>query len=151
MHCTLTPAPVRTRSAWRPVRMLFSCSAERPPKTTVALLTTIAKPLSQPARPPNPRGLRVVVGQVVLVEDHVTGRRGRHHLPGRLVPAAERLRPARLAGAQRGPVGAADDDQPHVLVGRGGPREVGVAAHLLGSELDHTGGHGPDRAALADE
>ena len=35
-----TPAPASTRSACRPVRMLMSCSAEGPPKTTVALLTT---------------------------------------------------------------------------------------------------------------
>ena len=111
-----TPAPARTRSAWSPVRMLISCSAERPPKTTVAQLTvelvTVLQAFQGRARPPNPGGLRVVVGQVVLVEHHVAGAGGRHDMRG---PPRRGLRttpgPARLAGAQRRPVGAADDRQ----------------------------------------
>ena len=84
------------------------------------------KPLRCAARPANHRGSRVVVGQVVLVQYHVTGGRGRHRRggpPRRGSPNTSVLRLASPA-PQRGAVGVAHDGQLHALVGRGGPGEA---------------------------
>ena len=93
--------------------MLMSCSAEGPPKTTVARygeLITVLQPsqLRGPASD-SPRS-RVVVGQVVLVQDHVAGR-GAVAITCRAASSRLPNTWVRLAspGPQRRPVGAADD------------------------------------------
>src|SRR5437763_9214546 len=65
MAATSRPAPARAWAAWSPVRMLTSCSGDGPPKMTAGWLMLRS-----------PRAMvrsGEVVGQVVLVDDDVTG------------------------------------------------------------------------------
>src|SRR5437763_2369226 len=128
MPATSCPASARARLAGRPSRMLTSCSGDGPPKITATWLIESS--------------LRVMVGQVVLVQDHVAGSEVVLYPRDGIFSRVDQYNgdvPVGGAALQGPPVGLAHDEQ----VGGGlGDRgcEGPVLVGLAGSQLDHAGG-----------
>src|SRR2546429_109003 len=98
MPVTSWPASARARAAGRPSRMLTSCSGDGPPKITATFMCAS----------------RVMVGKVVLVQDHVAGPEmllyPRHRIFSRVDQHHGDV-PGRRACLEGGPVGLTDDEQ----------------------------------------